>query len=135
MQQFTGTWIYRSFSNSENLRQAFNDIEFGRGLMIFDIKESNIQGEFVMGENFKLQISGTIQQIQDGPYEFRWTGTGVAATGTEGWVYDYHGYLDKNWDNGINQAVTITGTVIRTVPHGNAPAGVVGTFNLIKVKS
>jgi hypothetical protein len=48
-------------------------------------------------------------------------------------VYDYHGYLDKVWENGVDQALTMTGTVIRTVRHGNAAAGVVGTFHLIKI--
>ena len=54
--------------------------------------------------------------------------------GGEEWVYDYLGYLVPDWPDGVGQVATITGSIIRTVPHssGQAPAGYTATFYAVR---
>uniref|UniRef100_UPI0040475111 hypothetical protein n=1 Tax=Roseivirga sp. TaxID=1964215 RepID=UPI0040475111 len=51
----------------------------------------------------------------------------------EEWVYDYNGYYIPNWVEGVNQIPAIVGSVIRTEPHGQAKAGVVASFIMVKM--
>jgi hypothetical protein len=59
-------------------------------------------------------------------------GKGVDDTPTAGWRYDHQGFIMPTWSNGINQAFVITGSVIRVTDHGNAKAGYVGAFFMVK---
>jgi len=60
------------------------------------------------------------------------TSKGIPETATEGWIYDYEGYVTPKWTNGMNQLQTSTGSVIRTVDYGTAKAGLTATFYLVK---
>jgi hypothetical protein len=53
---------------------------------------------------------------------------GRQGTPTDGWEYDYVGYLASTWPNGIGQVPAIVGTVIRAKPHGQSKAGFVASF-------
>ena len=61
-----------------------------------------------------------------------WRGEGVPGSPTAGWIYDYYGNLAHEWENGIDQRTVLVGSVIRAVAHGNAKAGYVGTFFMVK---
>lgn len=129
-----GKWTYRSLLNKEDVEIEFNDLRFGAG--IIDLKEIGedqiLDSELDMGGGFKLELQGEIVRSEGEVKTIKWTGTGIDGTETEGWVYDYDCNLTKTWENGVDQKIVLNGSVIRTVKHGNAPAGVVGTFYMVK---
>ncbi len=82
-----------------------------------------------MGGGFFLDMTGTVKwQTYVSPTIFEISGKGRAGTPTDGWQYDYVGYLTWEWPNGIGQVPAIVGTVIRAKPHGTAKAGYVASF-------
>lgn len=134
----TGEWTYRSYHNSSELVDGDSDkalqLIFGEGLMSITQGASGYaSGKFDMGGGFILDLvgsilSGTVGSIQ----EFELGGTGIGGTPTAGWKYDYRGIVNHTWGHGVNQSPTLVGTVIRTNPHGSAPAGYVASFVCVK---
>ncbi len=133
-----GAWIYRSFNNVQQIVDASEPLEahllFGQGELVFDpvVGHDDIHGQLAFrsdpptANDARLEMVGRIEH--GSPHRIRLRGTGVAGTSAEGWVYDYVGYLAPEWPNGTDQVPAIVGTVIRSLPHGNAPAGVVASF-------
>lgn len=63
----------------------------------------------------------------------RWRAVGKKGSEFDGWIYDYSGVLSATWPDGTSGNVpTITGTVTRTVKHGEAKAGSVFSFIAVK---
>ncbi len=105
-------------------------------------KQNTITGDLDMGEYGKLIMTGHFLN----PEEFRLTGKGIGKT--EGWIYDYVGYVVPIWtgENGspksVDQKSTLVGGVIRTVDHYGSndpnhtgpihPAGVTASIYLVK---
>ena len=52
--------------------------------------------------------------------------------GGEMWAYDYFAYLSPTWGNSIDQVPALIGAVVRTAPHGGAPAGFAAQFIAVK---
>lgn len=77
-----------------------------------------------------MNVKGTIH-FGD-PFHLRLQGSGLPGTATAEWVYDYNEYLLPDWVDGVNQLPSIVGSVIRTQPHGQAKAGVVASFIMLK---
>ncbi len=46
-------------------------------------------------------------------------------------LLDNRGVYAPSWKNAVNQLLTITGSVIRTVDHGTAKAGYTATFYMV----
>lgn len=136
---FAGKWTYRSYHNRPDLvgsdaNAALKQI-FGEG--IFSVDNTSdlkvFKGTFDMGGGYLLDLTGTVKwQTYVAPTIFEITGVGRAGTPTDGWQYDYVGYLAWEWPNGIGQVPAIVGTVIRTKPHGPAQAGYVASFIAVK---
>ena len=128
LSNISGHYVYRSLHNKASIE---DEIKFGEGLMTIIQKETgNFTGDFDMGGDYIMKLEGTMNK--DGTnIAFKMTGKGVENTPTEGWIYDYQGIVTPNWPNGINQLTTITGSVIRTVDHGNAKAGYTATFYMV----
>ncbi len=78
-----------------------------------------------------MTVKGTVH-FGD-PFHLRFQGRGIEGTDTAGWVYDYNAYLVPAWMEGVNQIPSIVGSVIRTEPHGQAKAGVVASFIMLKM--
>jgi hypothetical protein len=126
----SGTYVYRSLINNKSVQSDFNDLEFGRGTMHLIQTGSNIKGTFIMGPGYEMTMEGTVSAVNN--YSFlRMTGYGIPDTATDKWVYDYFGMIDPIWPDAVAQIPTITGTVIRTVDHGGAKAGVTATFYMV----
>ena len=132
---FAGKWTYRSYHNRPEVivdqdAAAALRLLFGEGVMTFENTDLKlVKGTFDMGGGYLLDLEGTVRwQTYAAPAIFEISGKGRAGTPTEGWQYDYVGYLAWQWPNGINQVPAIVGTVIRTKPHGNSPAGYVASF-------
>jgi hypothetical protein len=132
---FAGKWTYRSYHNRPEVivdddKDAALKLIFGEGVMTFEDAELGVlKGVFDMGGGFFLDLQGSVKQESNvSPVVISITGKGRAGTPTDGWQYDYVGYLAWTWPNGINQIPSVVGTVIRTKPHGSAPAGYVASF-------
>lgn len=132
---FAAKWTYRSYHNrpevivDQDAALALSLI-FGEGVFTFENTDLKVlKGTFDMGGGFLLDLEGTVRwQTYVSPAIFEFTGKGRPGTPTDGWQYDYVGYLAWQWPDGIGQVPAIVGTVLRTKPHGKAQAGYVASF-------
>lgn len=129
-----GKWTYRSYHNAEELiereAQKALDLVFGEGIFEFTpVTYVKFEGTFDMGGNYMLNLDADLHPMKDSAgFEIAVTGHGIAGTPTEGWQYDYRGIFGHRWDGGVDQVPSFVGTVIRTKPHGDRPAGYVASF-------
>ena len=132
---FVGKWLYRSLRTNKVLETAFNDLEFGRGIIEFKrIAYDQILDSYLdMGGNYVLSIRGEIVRDAGKITLLKWRGSGVSGSPTDGWIYDYQAYIAPTWDEATDKTIRLIGSVLRTVAHGSAPAGVTGTFYMIKL--
>lgn len=131
---YEGNWSYRSLLDDPDLSKEFNDLRFGAGTITFGqiAYDQILDGNLDMGGGYELLLRGELHRDRSGIVGVRWTGTGIPGTPTEGWVYDYRGSRTQEWTGASDQASVIVGSVIRTVAHGQAPAGYVATFYMVK---
>ena len=80
------------------------------------------------GEGWSLALTGRL--TYGNPFTVRFQGAGDI--GGEPWVYDYRGFLAPAWPNGIDQRPAIVGTIVRTIPHGQAEAGYVASWIAVR---
>jgi hypothetical protein len=133
----TGQWTYRSYLDSTDLVTDADSalaMIFGQGIFTFQTPSSTtLKGTFDMGGGLVLDLEGTIQQAgKDSPLTLQINGYGRPGTGTDGWEYDYYGFLAHSWPNGVNQVPVLVGTVIRAKPHNGGAAGVTASFIAVK---
>src|SRR5258708_22573717 len=134
----TGEWVYRSYLNNPVLVAGSADaalkLIFGEGVMTISQGASGyLSGRFDMGGGYVLNLVGSfLSNTGGGPQEFELSGTGVDGTPTAGWRYDYRGIENYSWPDGKGQVPTLVGTVIRTNPHGSAPAGFSASFICVR---
>lgn len=132
---FVGKWSYRSLLNDPDLKLAFNDLEFGQGVIEINEGPMQILTGVIGGPGWSLALKGS--RDYGSPMHTRFQGSGVV--GGEQWIYDYQGYLIPHWPNGVQQRPAIVGSVIRTIPHSGgepgtvSPAGVVASFYAVKI--
>lgn len=133
----SGEWVYRSMLNIPDESVPFcnsdstgcnSRIEFATAVMKLNSTDIQITGVLDMGEFGKLNLKGEFIDENS----FKLTGTGIENTSTQGWIYDYFGHTIPKWEFGIDQKVTLVGSVIRTADHGNAKKGKVASFYLVK---
>ncbi len=119
-----GTWAYRSYLNTAD------QPVFGAGLFTFQAPSpTTLTGTFDMGSDLVLDLQGTVSPAAgDAPLTVDIRGFGRQGTGTEGWEYDYHGFLAYRWPAGVNQVLSLVGSVLRAKPHDGQPAGVTASF-------
>ena len=114
--------------NNPDLSVDFNALRFGQATL--NISEP-IPGEIsgtLGAPGWQLTISGS--STQEEPRSLRFTGRGDV--GGEEWVYDYRGFLVPDWPDAVSQRPAIAGSIIRTVQHGNAPAGFVASWYAVR---
>jgi opacity protein-like surface antigen len=136
---FAGKWTYRSYHNTawrlvgEDASKAVAMI-FGEGVFTFETPSTtSIVGRLDMGSGYVLDLQGTIRlPAANAPLTIKFVGMGRRGTRTEGWQYDYHGFLAYHWPNGVNQVPALVGSVIRAKPHGSAKAGYVASFIAVR---
>jgi len=127
----SGSWTYRSFHNNPDIHAGIEKLIFGTGTLTFEKISTNvIKGHFDFGPNVTLMVNGNL--LPGDPIQLNFRGAGVPNSPTAGWMYDYKGVFLPNWSNGIDQIPAIVGSVIRTAPHGNAKAGYVASFIIVK---
>jgi hypothetical protein len=123
-----GTWAYRSYLNQADHRPL------GAGLFTFQTPTpTTLTGTLEMANNLVLDLTGTITPAAGQcPLTVAITGIGRPGT-TAGWEYRYHASPAFHWPEGIGQAASLVGTVLRAVEHGGNPAGVTGSFIAVKL--
>lgn len=129
---FVGSWKYRSFRNKPEPIQKLEDILFWEATLTINANTvETISGE-ISDETDRLIIKGATSY--GAPFSIRFQAVGEAGTETEGWIYDYIGYLVPVWPSGVEQKPAIVGSVIRTVPHsdGKAKAGYIASFIAVR---
>ncbi len=134
---YEGRWTYRSLLDDPDVSKDFNALRFGAGIITFGAiaYDQILDGALDMGGGYQLSVRGELLRDVGGITGIRWTGTGIAGTPTEAWVYDYRGTRIQKWPEASGQADVIVGTVLRTVSHGGAPAGFAASFYMVKQAS
>lgn len=128
-----GTWTYRSFLSDPDINADFDSLEFGKGNIRIDQAPIQTLNGLIFGDDWQLTLKGSI--TYGDPFTLRFQGKGVVG-GAE-WIYDYIGYLVRDWPNGVEQRPAIVGSIVRTIPHPNgqngiAPAGFVAQWIAVK---
>ena len=123
-----GTWAYRSYQNIQEQKV------FGAGIFAFMTPSPDkIQGTLDMGNDLVLDLDGTVTAASgNAPLTVHIIGNGRPKTKTDGWEYDYYGFLAYQWPNGVDQVQSLVGTVIRAKPHNGGPAGVTASFIAVR---
>ena len=74
---------------------------------------------------------GSIKILQD-KFNFEFTAQGRPDTEIFDYLYNYYGSVTHTWENGINQRLSLAGTVLRAQDHGSGDhieqAGVTASF-------
>lgn len=124
-----GTWAYRSYRNTKD------QPVFGAGIFTFTTPTSTkLYGTLDMGSGLVLDLDGAITpESKGGPLAVHIIGKGRPKTDTDGWEYDYHGFLGYKWPNGVDQVASIVGTIVRAKPHNGGAAGVTASFIAVKL--
>lgn len=122
MRGVSGRWVYRSFLNNQAVDTDFRALEFGRATLQLLNTDGKISGT-IGGPQWQLEVEGDFDEVTKA---FSWSAKGIV--GGQLWHYDYKGVFAYHWENGVNQIPSIVGTVIRTIAHGNAPAGFTASF-------
>ena len=139
VEALTGSWTYRSFHNNPTFRlkedckvcEDFRKLLFAQAeLVIDDVAPGDFSGRLIFPDRSEMALVGT-SRVGD-PFTIRFQGRGVTP-GIEDWVYDYVGYLVPVWPNGVKRRPAITGSVVRTEPHGGgAEAGYVASWIAVR---
>lgn len=127
-----GKWLYRSFIDDPD--PATEPQIFGQGIIDFKEEEFGILvAEFDFGKWGKMSVKGSITFGE--PHLLRFQGIGIKGTPAQEWLYDYRGYLNKDWVHGIDQRKSIVGSVIRSKDYdnGDSKAGKVASFIAVKL--
>jgi hypothetical protein len=153
-----GNWTYRSFVNRRDILPELDpesvvkdDVSkwanymFGQGLMVFHPTiTGGLEGVFHMGNDvtpLDMNIQGKVES-HEGVIWIYWNAYGIPNSDSDGWLYEYEGYLVNKWVNGSKQIESIVGSVIRSQPHDDlapdqtvdqsARAGVVASFIMVR---
>lgn len=123
---FAGRWTYRSFNHIPDIEIDYNELELARGILIIhDFPLGSFSGRLSFSDTLQYELTGS--SSFGNPFTIRFQGKGDAI-GSKGHLYDYVGYLEPIWPNGVAQLPVIVGSVIRTLPHDKRPAGVVASW-------
>lgn len=139
----TGTYTYRSFLNRPELVEDFNKLRFAElELRLVVDPEGTISGELVFpeplgAEPLTMDMVGKVLQVPAASaVAFTLTGKGRTETPIADFHYEYDGSVLRHWETGINQRMTLAGTVLRAKDHGSgaglARAGQTASFLAVK---
>jgi len=120
----------------------FNKIKFAEAELFLLVQiDGTISGtlsfpaESKVSEKEFMDIKGTIKNISD-QLGVEFTGQGRPNTEIFDYLYNYAGSVERIWEKGINQKISITGTVLRAQDHGSgnqtAKAGATASFVAVK---
>ena len=121
---FVGKWTYRSWINDtdpvavdppeKKAEKTAKLLLFEAELVLEAAPAGEIQGKLNTGAYGTLTVFGSVGYSS--PFSIRIQAVGEdKGSPSEGWIYDYIGWLIPAWPNGVDQRPSIVGSVIRTV--------------------
>lgn len=133
--EVTGTYTYRSFLNRQEPVDDFNKLRFAELELRLEVgADGEISGELVFTDSLSMNMVGRVSG--ESPVTFTLTGKGRPGTSIAEFHYEYDGRVLRHWENGINQRMTLAGTVLRATDHGSgaglARAGQTASFLAVK---
>ncbi|MEU0946874.1 hypothetical protein ABZ379_29665 [Streptomyces canus] len=133
--EVTGTYTYRSFLNRPEPVGDFNKLKFAELELRLEVgADGEISGELVFTDSLSMDMVGRVSG--ESPVTLTLTGKGRPGTSIADFHYEYDGKVLRHWENGINQRMTIAGTVLRVADHGSgaslARAGQRASFLAVK---
>lgn len=133
--EVAGTYTYRSFLNRQEPVEDFNKLKFAElELRLAVGADGEISGELVFTDSLSMDMVGQVSG--ESPVTFTLTGKGRPGTAIADFHYEYDGRVLRHWENGINQRMTLAGTVLRAADHGSgaslARAGQTASFLAVK---
>lgn len=111
-----GRWLYRSLRNSTDPNIDFAKLPLL--IAILDIppyEGDQFTGTLTATANSEAGVRHIVQGAVKGD-RFKMRATQGSDT-TQGWVYDYEGWIVPQWDSGVDQIQTFAGSVRRVAAH------------------
>lgn len=130
-----GQWVYRSLKNI-----ADPDVEIGTmKLLVAVIDIPPFSGTHFTGVMTATEHGKDVRHVLEGDVQgdrFTMRATQGNQT-TEGWVYDYTGWVVPSWKDGKNQVPTFVGSVMRVTAHpfpGGGTSAANASYTIIGMK-
>ena len=140
-QELTGTYTYRSFLDRPEPVDDFNRLRFAELELRLSVDAKGlISGALVFAESpgaepLAMEINGHVVGGSS-PSRFSFTGQGRVGTPIADYHYEYDGMILRHWRAGIDQRLTLAGTVLRAADHGSgsmlARAGETASFLAVR---
>ena len=139
VRQLTGYYTYRSFLNNPMPVDDFNQIKFAEAELFLNVHtDGTITGtlsfpaQYAQAEKQFMDITkGSIKISQD-QFNFEFTAQGRKDTEIFDYLYNYYGSVIHTWENGIDQRLSLAGSVLRAQDLGLgdhiAKAGATASF-------
>lgn len=138
--ELTGTYTYRSFLNRPEPVDDFNKLRFAQlELRLAAEPDGAVSGELVFseepgGDTIAMDMAG--RASGSSPFAFTLSGKGRPGSPIADFHYEYDGIVLRHWETGIDQRMTLAGTVLRAEDHGSGPtlakAGQTASFLAVK---
>ena len=139
-ENLTGTYTYRSFLDLPQPVDSFSKLQFAQLELQLTVKpDGTVAGALVFpaaagAQPAVMDVSGKVSAWS--PAHMSFTGKGHPGSAIADFHYEYDGGVLHHWDTGINQRLTLAGTVLRAEDHGSgatlARAGVTASFLAVK---
>jgi hypothetical protein len=123
---FTGTWIYRSFSNSSNPKETLAKLAYGVNELVLTEQNGQVAGQRV-GQGVTYDLAGNTFYVAREGASIRLHGT--ATIGGKAYNYDYFAYVVPSWTGIGAEPDTLLGTVLRSDPANPANAPLIASFS------
>jgi hypothetical protein len=136
----SGSYTYRSFFDLPEPVDNFGKLKFAQlELQLAVQPDGTVTGTLVFPaapgtEPAVMDVSGKVSAWS--PAHMSFTGKGRPGSAITDFHYEYDGGVLRHWETGINQRLTIAGTVLRAEDHGSgatlAKAGFTASFLAVK---
>ena len=133
--ELSGNYTYRSYLNLPQPVGDFGALKFAELELRLSVQpDGTVTGTLVFPNQAVMDVSGRVSG--GSPAHLSFTGKGRPGTAIADFHYEYDGGVLHHWEAGINQRLTIAGTVLRAKDHGSgatlAKAGFTASFLAVK---
>jgi hypothetical protein len=138
--KLSGTYTYRSFLDFPEPVDNFGKLKFAQlELQLAVQPDGTVTGTLVFPaapgtEPAVMDVSGKVSAWS--PAHVSFAGKGRPGSAIADFHYEYDGGVLRHWETGINQRLTLAGTVLRAEAHGSgttlAKAGFTASFLAVK---
>jgi hypothetical protein len=139
-EKLSGTYTYRSFLDLPEPVDNFDKLRFAQLELQLSVQsDGTVTGMLIFpaapgAEPAVMDVSGKISAWS--PVHLSFTGKGRQGSAIADFHYEYDGGVLRHWETGLNQRLTLAGTVLRAEDHGSgaslAKAGFTASFLAVK---